>query len=276
MATERDRLLNRIEGDDDQPTGTVVSRNLTRLCIITTVLMFFFMIAAVALAAVLGVTKANESKGQNQSPIFDLTNSTIPLSFFNLTNATILKPLYNVTNGTRLNNTLCLETQCVQVAARITSYMDTSVHPCNDFYQYSCGGWEKKTVLPDGLDTWGTFEELAQSNYQFLIKALSNSTKSDSTAIMKTKQIFAACTDTEQIQADIPEALNRYLTRTGGWNEANITQNGSWSINSSLVVEHYYGSDAFFSFDIEPDDKNSSIAVIKVCNRKVHMTFELV
>ena len=63
----------------------------------------------------------------------------------------------------------------------------------------------------------------------------------------------------------MPAALNRYLAITGGWDETNVTENSTWQINSSLVVEHYYGSSAFFSFDIEPDDKNSTKAVIKVC-----------
>lgn len=257
MASEKSRLLNRIEGDDDQLTGSVVSRNLTRLCIITSVLMFFFMIASVALAAVLGYTKANE-KNKQQEVIFvtNLTNVTW------ITNATV------ITNGTFLNNTLCLNKDCVQVAARVTSYMDTSVNPCDDFYMYSCGGWEKENVIPEGLGIWGTFEQLAKSNYQFLVKAMSNNTKSPSAAVEKAKQIFAACTDIAKIQADFPQALDRYLTLTGGWNEANITENTTWSINSSLVVEHYYGSSAFFSFDVEPDDRNSSKAVIKVLSRK--------
>ena len=247
MASEKSRLLNRIEGDDDQLTGSVVSRNLTRLCIITSVLMFFFMIATIALAAVLGYTKANEKKQEDHTLI---TNFTV------------------ITNGTFLNNTLCLNEDCVQAAARITKYMDTSVNPCDDFYMYSCGGWEKENVIPEGLGIWGTFEQLAKSNYQFLVKAMSDNTKSPSVAIEKAKQIFAACTNITKIQADFPAALVRYLTLTGGWNEANITENTTWSINSSLVVEHYYGSSAFFSFDIEPDDKNSSKAVIKVLSRK--------
>ena len=259
MATERSKLLNRIEGDDEEQGGGVVSRNLTRLCIITSVLMFFFMIATVALAAVLGYTKAHDNKHENN-------NFNSPL--FNLTNGTVVKPISNITNATRLNNTMCLDVECIQLAARLTSYMNSSVDPCQDMYQYSCGGWEDANRLPDGLRRWGTFEQLAQRNYQFLIKAMSDGVKTKSEAVNKAKQMFMACTDTEQNQADAPQALSRYLTLTGGWDETNITQNSTWSIESNLVVEHYYGSSAFFSFDIEPDDMNSSKAVIKVWNRK--------
>lgn len=238
MATEKDRLLNRIEGDDDQLTGSVISRNLTRLCVVVTVLMFFFMIASVALAAILGYTKVNEDNGNKVQPLPS-----------------------NITNTTKL----CLNVECVQAAGRITSYMDPSVNPCDNFYKYSCGGWEEENVLPEGLGRWGTFEQLSKSNYQFLIKAMTNTTKNPSEAVEKAKKIFLACTDVAQIDADAPQALKKYLTKTGGWDETNVTQNSTWQINSSLVVEHYYGSSAFFSFDIEPDDMNSSKAVIKVC-----------
>lgn len=32
-------------------------------------------------------------------------------------------------------------------ASRLKSYMDDSVDPCNNFYEYACGGWFKSQVL---------------------------------------------------------------------------------------------------------------------------------
>ena len=242
--TERTRLLNRIE-DDEVPQHGIISRNQTRLCIIVTVLMFAFMIISVALAAVLGYTKLNEEDNGH-------TN-------------TYHFPLLNITDATALNASLCLTMDCIKAAARLSEYMDDSVDPCKDFYQYSCGGWERVTNIPEGLGRWGTFEQLAQDNYRHIIGYLSaQSVSNDAESIKKMRQIYAACLDTEKIKEDTPEALKHYLTITGGWDETNITQTEPWSINSSLVVEHYYGSSAFFEFDIEPDDYNSSIAVIKV------------
>lgn len=244
--TERTRLLNRIE-DDEVPQHGIISRNQTRLCIIVTVLMFAFMIISVALAAVLGYTKLNEEdNGHANGHAYHF-------------------PLLNVTDATALNTSLCLTMDCIKAAARLSEYMDDSIDPCKDFYQYSCGGWERVTNIPKGLGRWGTFEQLAQDNYRHMIGYLSaQSVSNDAEAIKKMRQIYAACLDTEKIKEDTPEALKHYLAITGGWNETNVTQTEPWSINSSLVVEHYYGSSAFFEFDIEPDDYNSSIAVIKV------------
>jgi predicted metalloendopeptidase len=42
--------------------------------------------------------------------------------------------------------------------------MDTTADPCNDFYQYACGGWLKENDIPLDRAGWGRFVEVGERN----------------------------------------------------------------------------------------------------------------
>ena len=43
---------------------------------------------------------------------------------------------------------LCLTEACVTQTADLLDQMDRTQDPCQDFYQFSCGGYIQDTVLP--------------------------------------------------------------------------------------------------------------------------------
>src|SRR5215467_5194991 len=48
------------------------------------------------------------------------------------------------------------------------SAMDKSADPCVDFYQYTCGGWQKKNPIPNDQVSWSVYGKLYQDNLIFL------------------------------------------------------------------------------------------------------------
>ena len=48
----------------------------------------------------------------------------------------------------------------IPTAAQLMSGMDASVDPCEDFFQFACGQWNRRHVIPEDKPTFNKFEKL--------------------------------------------------------------------------------------------------------------------
>ena len=80
--------------------------------------------------------------------------------------------------------------------------LDKTVDPCTDFYQYSCGNWNKNNPIPADQVRWGRFNELADRNNYLLYADLKAAADAPKTPLQKKYgDFFAACMNTDLINS---------------------------------------------------------------------------
>ena len=58
---------------------------------------------------------------------------------------------------------VCQTEACRQQTADLVEQMDRTVDPCQDFYQFACGGFINKTVVPKDLPSAGVSLKLFEN-----------------------------------------------------------------------------------------------------------------
>jgi len=132
------------------------------------------------------------------------------------------------------------------------SALDKSVEPCNDFFEYACGGWIKNNPIPPDRSRWGRFDELQDRNSEILRKVLENAAANATGANQKIGDYYASCMDESAINAKGVAPLQPLLAKIDALKTANDL--------APLVGElHTIGVSAFFGFGSEADFKDASL-----------------
>ncbi|KFV19053.1 Endothelin-converting enzyme 2, partial [Tauraco erythrolophus] len=158
------------------------------------------------------------------------------------------------------SHSTCLTDACVRVASKILEALDSETDPCQDFYQYSCGGWIKRNPLPNGRSKWSTFNSIWDQNQAIMKHLLENTTfNSSSEAERKTQRDYPSCLQEQKIEQPLMELIDKI----GGWN---VT--GSWNQTSFMevlkMVSGTYRATPFFTVYVGADSKSSNSNIIQV------------
>lgn len=177
----------------------------------------------------------------------------------------VLSALLTRKSVTQRTDNVCVTEGCIDASHYIFHSIDFSVDPCDDFYQYACGGWMKKNPIPESKSFWAKYTVLQEQNDRLVRQKLIK-TKNVTGAVKKAKAFYDACMDETTISTIGSKPLLKIIADLGGWNIASTTWNeAKFSLQEMLTaVQRNYSVAAFFSMGVDADDKNSSRNIIKV------------
>jgi putative endopeptidase len=144
-----------------------------------------------------------------------------------------------------------ISTQAVDLKA-----LDTTVNPCQNFYQYACGNWMKDNPVPAEFPRWGRFDELQERNRAELRKILDDAAAHQSRSVIDQKigAFYASCMDEGAVETAGAKPLKPELDRISAI--TNKTQ-----IAAEVARFHVQQIPVLFRFGSEADQDNARVDI---------------
>ncbi|XP_075013774.1 neprilysin [Calonectris borealis] len=164
---------------------------------------------------------------------------------------------------------VCKTSDCIKSAARILENMDTTAEPCNDFYQYACGGWLKRNVIPETSSRYSNFDILRDELEVVLKDVLDTPSSDDITAVQKAKTLYRSCINETTIDSRGGSPLISLLPNVSDWPVATTNWDSSygtaWTAETAIAqLNSRYGKKVLINFFVGTDDKNSTAHIIHI------------
>uniref|UniRef100_A0A6Q2YAU3 Neprilysin n=1 Tax=Esox lucius TaxID=8010 RepID=A0A6Q2YAU3_ESOLU len=158
---------------------------------------------------------------------------------------------------------------CLCAASRLIENMDPNVDPCDNFYEYACGGWLKKNIIPETSSRYSTFDILRDELEVVLKGVLERSVAGEASALTKAKTLYRSCTNESQIEnrggaplLDMLHDVFEWPIATDNWETVYGT---TWKLEDAIArLNEKYGTQVLVNFFIGTDDKDSNSHIIHV------------
>jgi len=164
---------------------------------------------------------------------------------------------------------MCLTPGCVVAASELINSMDQTADPCTDFYQFACGGFLAKTVIPDHQTSKGAFSVVRDKLNERLRKIFEAESHATEPKVYEhVRNYYHSCMDKETIEKNSVNDLKEIVAKIGGWpvleGENWNGENFKWHELSIRASDEGLNSDRMISIGIGTDSKDSSKRVLEI------------
>ena len=149
------------------------------------------------------------------------------------------------TAGKAINESVlpkCSTPECLEIAATFMRNTNLSLSPCEDFFRYSCEGWNQANPIPPSANLYNTFDSLFKGNSEKLREILENNnglgyaeTSTDNDAVPKTKRYYRSCLNEQEVERTSLDILTQMMLNYGSWSLNSIWNTTAWNWTENLM-----------------------------------------
>lgn len=163
---------------------------------------------------------------------------------------------------------VCMTKHCVKRAAYILENLDENVKPCDDFYEYSCGGWKNKNMLK--MSERGVLGDMQLKIYRDMLKVIKDLEKDEkiSEKIIAKKIVNATtnCIDfySSTNKSTFKDSYNQIFDEFGGFP---LVKQPTENIKREVKIAKLfslYGADPVIGISVAPNDKNTKENILVI------------
>ncbi|XP_054155283.1 neprilysin-4-like [Oppia nitens] len=174
----------------------------------------------------------------------------------------------------RVQQNLCLTSDCITAASDLLKSMDRTVDPCNDFFEYACGGWTHHNNIDEDESRTDTFT-IMRNQLTNKLKSILETPIADneSNSTKKAKTLYQSCINEELIEKRGSEPLVKLLKELGDWpllmtNNTSNTYNKNNELSMNWVklmgTLRQYNNEIIIGHNVGPYEYNASTYAIKL------------